>query len=190
MLVNGQCACGWIPIIEAASAYDNDKNGENDLFYFSPKLPEAFKGDGVITLLAEKYDKKDYFGVRYGSVSGRYKYWYCQEGKSSYMTYQIEVPEAGTYELAIYMYLEAAQKAYGARYTVNGSEPIQTSYQFTNEELALARENEETMSAYMFGIQIELKEGTNTIKIEGASGTEYNQLFRAFYFVKTANDGN
>ena len=46
------------------------------------------------------------------------------------------------------------------------------------------------MSAYMFGIQIELKEGTNTIKIEGASGTEYNQLFRAFYFVKTANDGN
>ena len=86
--------------------------------------------------------------------------------------------------------LEAAQKAYGARYTVNGSEPIQTSYQFTNEELALARENEETMSAYMFGIQIELKAGVNTIKIEGATDTEYNQLFRAFYFAKTANVGN
>ena len=102
------------------------------------------------------------------------------------MTYQIEVPEGGTYALAVYVMLEDYTNAYGAKYTVNGEYSFQTSYQFSVTELMYIRENQ-TSSSYMFGITLELKAGTNTIKIEGASNTEYNQLFRTFYLVKVAN---
>lgn len=184
IFVNGACACGEIFVLAKASIYDNDKNGDADIFYFSPCLPERFRANDAISVSAEKYDKKDYFGVRYASVSGHHKFWYCQEGKESYMNYQIEVPEAGTYELAIYTVLEYPNRSYGAKYTVNDVYSVQTSFDFTEEELAQTCESGDTMSAYMFGIIIELKAGVNTVKIEAASNTASNQLFCAFYFAK------
>ena len=191
--MNGQCACGDIPVVEKASEYDNDKDGENDRFYFSPRLPEKFNTDDAIFLSAGNFVKRESSWVGEELLAnGQDKCWYCREDrKPSYLLYVIDVPVAGMYEMAIYTVLDDDGLARGAKYTVNDSYSFQTSYQFTNEEeLQTVKENSETLSSYLFGIKIELEAGTNIIKIEGASDTEHNQLFRAFYFVKTVDASN
>ncbi len=191
VFVNGQCVCGLILVIEKESVFDNDNNGKNDVFYFSPCLPEKFQANETIVWLAGDYYPQKSSNVGREFVGdAREECWYCRENTStpSYIYYVIDVPEAGTYEMAIYVGLDDDGAIYGAKYTVNEESSFETSYQFaTAEELNTARENDETISSYMFGIQIELKAGTNTIKIEGASNIENNQLFRAFYFVKVTN---
>ncbi len=193
-MVNGQCACGFIPVIENISVYDNDKDGKGDAFYFSPVLPEKF-GDEENVI---SFSAKDYIDgplVHPGTTSNRrYKFWQCREDRDmSYMVYQVEVAEAGIYEMAIHTRLEDGDTVErGAKYTVNeGSEnaySFEISYQFaTQEELVAARDNDKTVSSYMFGIELKLEAGINTIKIEAASQSPKNQKFCDFYFVKVAD---
>ena len=185
-LVNGQCACGYVPVVESVSSYDNDNDGKNDAFYFSPVLPEAFKTGGVICFSAGEY--VDYMSFGVGITWEDYCY-YCRTDKKSYIVYEIEVAEAGIYEMAIHQKMKDCEER-GAKITVNegsvNAYSIQTSYQFATEEaLEQICENAATMSSYMFGIELELAAGVNYIKIELASGVKGNQYFRDFYLVKT-----
>ena len=185
-LVNGQCACGYVPVVESVSSYDNDNDGKNDVFYFSPVLPEAFKTGGVICFWAGEY--VDYMSSWVGITWEDYCY-YCRTDKKSYIVYEIEVAEAGIYEMAIHQKMKDCEER-GAKITVNegsvNAYSIQTSYQFATEEaLEQICENAATMSSYMFGIELELAAGVNYIKIELASGVKGNQYFRDFYLVKT-----
>ncbi len=189
-LINGQCACGYVTVVEIVSSYDNDKNGDNDIFYFSPLLPETFKSLDVVQFSAGDYTEGS--GVRKGTSSEgeNFYYWYCREGEEAYLIYEVEVAEAGVYEMAIRQKIRDCD-ACGAKFTVNeGSKnaySIETSYQFSQEDLQVACDNEQSMSSYMLGIELELAAGVNFIKIEAASNTENNQFFREFYLVKTGD---
>ena len=194
-MVNGQCACGFIPVIENISVYDNDKDGKGDVFYFSPVLPERFGDEeNVISFSAGDYHPEKFFEVGFARVNKYYGCWQCKEKiLKSYIVYEIEVAEAGIYEMAIHTRLEDGDTVErGAKYTVNeGSEnaySLEISYQFaTQEELVAARDNDKTVSSYMFGIELKLEAGINTIKIEAASQSPKNQKFCDFYFVKVAD---
>ena len=173
------------PAVENTSAYDNDHNGVRDIFYFWPTLPERFENGDTLHFSAGYSVQASGMGT--GSVTDgeNYQYWYCREGRNSYILYQIEVDEAGIYELAIHQRMRDTEER-GAKITVNnGEQVLQISYRFaTNEELLLVCDNEKSMSSFMFGIVLELKEGINTVKIEAAGATEKNQYFRDFYLIK------
>lgn len=189
-LINGQCACGYVTVVESISSYDNDNDGKNDVFYFSPLLPKKFKSDDVIQFSAGEYTKASYVGESIVSEGENFNYWYCRDGKKAYLIYEVEVAEAGIYKMAIHQKMKDCEER-GAKITVNaGSEnaySIETSYQFSQEDLLMACDNEQSMSSYMFGIELELAAGVNYIKIEAASNTENNQFFREFYLVKTGD---
>ena len=191
VFVEGKCACGEMLVVAKESVFDNDNDGKNDVLYFSPRLPERFATDDTIIWRAGDYYPKKSSNVGREFIGNtKEECWFCKENTAtpSYIYYVIEVPEAGTYEMAIYTALDDDGAVRGAKYTVNDTYSFKTSYQFTsNEELESVMENENSISSYMFGMQIELKAGANTIKIESASNIANNQLFRAFYFAKVAN---
>ena len=191
VFVEGQGACGETFVVEKESVFDNNNDGKNDVFCFSPRLPDAFEADDAIVWLAGDYYPKKSSNVGKEFVGNtKEECWFCKENTAtpSYIYYVIEVPESGTYKMAIYTVLDDEGAVRGAKYTVNDAYSFETSYQFaSNEELDAVVENENSISSYMFGMQIELQAGVNTIKIESASNIENNQQFRAFYFVKVAN---
>ena len=115
---------------------------------------------------------------------------YCVEGirDEEYYGYKVTVPESGIYEMAIHTQLRDTRER-AAMFTVNkdtaNEYTFELSYQFaTDEEVNAARENEYTISSYMYGIKIALQAGDNYIKIEESSKIPKGIQFRDFYFVK------
>lgn len=187
-LHNGRCACGFIPVVQNASSYDNDNDGNNDVFQFTPILPQRFTSADAIHFEAGEYDD-GLSGRVFSAQEGGEPYYYCRKGNTSYIVYEINVEEAGIYELAIHQRMESGTE-HGAKLTVNEESAneysIQTSYQFaTDEELLYVCNNQNVMLSYMLGIRLELVKGINEIKIEVASNTDEGQYFRDFYLVKT-----
>ena len=186
-VVDGRCEiCGYIPVFENASVYDNDGDGVCDVYYFTPILPEQFTSENAIHVWAGTNESP--VGSFNTATFSEITHWYCIEGKGHYLLYTVEVPEAGIYEMAVHTRMKD-NKERGAMYIVNeGTEyeyTFETSYQFeTNADAFEARENDYTMSSYMFGIYVDLQEGKNTIKIQDSSKSPKNQHFRDFYFVK------
>ncbi|MBO7273949.1 MAG: hypothetical protein J6V22_03750, partial [Clostridia bacterium] len=189
-IVDGQCeVCGFIPVFENASVYDNDGDEKVDVYLFTPVLPEKFQGEGAIHVAASTNQSPS--GSFNTATFSDITHWYCIEGNNHYLLYTVEVAEAGIYEMAVHMRMKDAQER-GAKYTVNEGTAneyvFETSFQFaTVEDAYAARENDYTMSSYMFGIQVKLVAGTNTIKIQDSSKSPKNQHFRDFYFVKVAD---
>ena len=194
---NGICvSCGRaenaqepIPVVEKTSNYDNDGDGAKDVYFFTTVLPEKFKSEDTIHLWMDEYEadlSSNY--VPESMFSGNYNHVYFDEGQGQYAVYKITVSQAGVYEMAIHTRLKDTKER-GGKYTVNeGTEheySFETSFQFaTDEEVYAARENEYTMSSYMYGMYLELQEGDNYIKIELASGGEKSMHWREFFFVK------
>ena len=191
---NGICtscgrAEGYVETFEKTSGYDSDGDGANDVYFFTPVLPERFEGEDAIHLWMDEYEKdlsSNY--VPESMFSGNYNHVYFDEGQGQYAVYKITVAEAGVYEMAIHTRLKDTYER-GGKYTVNeGTEyeySFETSFQFaTDEEVYAARENEYTMSSYMYGMYLELQEGDNYIKIELSSGGEKSMHWREFFFVK------
>ena len=188
-IINGQCQCGYVVVLENASLFDNDKDGNMDIFYFSAVLPERFTAKNAVHFGADEYDTglSLWTGIFY---KGRDTYYYCREDRRSYMMYAVEVAQSGIYEMAICQGIENTELR-GAKFTIeNESGEIYSfaiSYQFTNEQdMASVCEDPQTMASYMFGIELELAAGVNYIKIELAPGIESSQYFRDFYLVKTS----
>ena len=116
------------------------------------------------------------------------RHWYCTEGKGEFFTIKVTVAEAGVYEMAIHMRMKDSKER-GTKYTVNegtaNEYTFETSFQFATEEDAFAaRENDYTMSSYMFGINVNLVAGDNYIKIQDSTKSPKNQHYRDFYFTK------
>ena len=191
--VDGMCwLCGLIPVYENASVYDNDGDGENDVYYFTPILPEQFQGEDVVHVWAGTNESPQ--GSFNYATFNEITHWYCVEQKGNYLLYTVEVAEEGIYEMAVHMRMKD-DKERGAKYTVNeGTDyeySFETSFQFaTQEDAYAARENDYTMSSYMFGIYVELQAGTNTIKIQDSSKSPKNQHFRDFYFILVDGNGS
>lgn len=186
-LHNGQCNCGFVPVVQNASSYDNDNDGNNDVFQFTPILPQRFTSADAIHFEAGEYDD-GLSGRVFPAQEGGEPYYYCRKETTSYIVYEINVEEAGIYELAIHQRMESGTE-HGAKITVNKGRAneysMQTSYQFaTDEELSYVCNNQNVMSSYMLGIRLELLKGINEIKIEVASNTDEGQYFRDFYLVK------
>ena len=186
-IINGQCACGFVLVVENASLYDNDQDGKADIFYFSSVLPERFTSESVVHFRADEYepDLSSRVGVSY---EGGETHYYCRKDKKSYIVYAVEVAEAGVYEMAVHQRMKDLD-VHGAKFTIDegGAEKYSfaTSYQFATEQ-ALMEICGSMTSSYMFGIQLELSAGVNYIKIELPPGVENSQYFRDFYFVKTS----
>ena len=188
-IVDGMCECGYIPVFENASVYDNDGDGNVDTYFFTPILPEKFQGEDAIHVWAGTNESPA--GSFNTATFSDITHWYCIETKGHYLLYTVEVPVAGVYEMAVHMRMKDSKER-GAKYTVNeGTDNeyvFETSFQFaTDEDAFAARENDYTMSSYMFGIELELVAGKNTIKIQDSSKCPKNQHFRDFYFVKVAD---
>ena len=189
-IVDGICeVCGYIPVFENASVYDNDGDGVNDVYFFTPILPEKFAADGAIHIHASANESPA--GSFNTATFSDITHWYCIEGNGHYLLYTVEVAEAGVYEMAIHMRMKDSKER-GSKYTINEGTAneyvFETSFQFENDEAAFAaRENDYTMSSYMFGIEVNLVAGKNTIKIQDSSKSPKNQHYRDFYFVKVAD---
>ena len=185
-IVNGQCVCGYVLVVENVSQYDNDGDGEKDVFYFSSVLPERFTAKGVIHFEAGEYmPSSRWVGTPYEAGDN---YYFCRNDRKSYIMYEIEVAEAGIYELAIYQRMKDIGLR-GAKFTVNEDSDekyaIATSYQFDTEQALIeVCEGRTALASYMFGIRLELVEGVNSIKIELGPGIADGQYFREFYLIK------
>ena len=189
ILINGQCVCGYAIVLETESLFDNDKDGDVDMFYFSSVLPERFTSKNAIHFGADEYDSglSSWVGISY---EGADTYYFCRNDRKSYIVYEVEVAKAGVYEMAICQRMEDTE-VYGAKFTVNEDSDEKytyaTSYQFANEQdMTEVCKNTSTMNSYMFGIKLKLVAGVNYIKIELAPGIESGQYFRDFYLVKTS----
>ena len=188
-IINGQCVCGYVLVLENVSSFDNDKDGNKDIFYFSAVLPECFTSKNAIHFGADEYD--DYLSSDIGFLHDEGDiYYFCRKGRKSYIVYVVEVAQTGVYDMAICQRIKDTE-VYGAKFTVeNESGEVYSfamSYQFANEQdMASVCEDSQTMASYMFGIELELAAGVNYIKIELAPGIEEGQCFRDFYLVKTS----
>ena len=186
-IVDGKCECGFIPVFENASVYDNDGDGKNDVYLFTPIIPEKFTSEDVVHVWAGDYDKN--LSSSYVSCAQfNTPHWYCGEGYDEFIVYKVTVAEAGIYEMAIHTRLKDTKER-GAKYTVNegtaNEYSFETSFQFaTDEDVYAAFENEYTMSSFMYGIYLNLEAGDNYIKIEESSKSPKSQHFRDFFFVK------
>ena len=155
-------------------------------YNFSPELAEAYQ-DGIHVWAGDYIPELSSSYVSSAAFND-IRHWYCTEGKGEYFVIKVTVAEAGVYEMAIHMRMKDSKER-GTKYTVNegtaNEYTFETSFQFaTDEDAFAARENDYTMSSYMFGIQVKLVAGTNTIKIQDSSKSPKNQHFRDFYFVK------
>ena len=185
-LVNGQCECGFVLVVENESLYDNDKDGCEDIFEFSAVLPEKFDSKNTVCFGADEFDTglSSWVGKSY---AGDEEYYYCRNDRKSCIVYVVEVAQAGVYEMAILQRMKDT-KVYGAQFTIGaeGAEEYSfaISYRFDTEESLMEICESATMTSYMFGIRLELAAGVNYIKIELASGVESGQYFRDFYLLK------
>ena len=196
IIKDGKCQyCDFVlTTTEVPSVFDNDGDGQNEVYLFAAALPEKFTADGVIYVDAVKDNLSD--NIRdwdsYTAdilVAGKvpYDHVYLEKGKDQHLLYTITVEEAGVYEMAIHLRLKDAVTR-GATYTINeGTENeyiFQTSYGWETIDDAIAvRNNDKLIGTYMFGIYVELQAGENTIKITETELVK-TQHFRDFYFVK------
>ena len=190
----GKCTvCGKIPIVATPSIFDYDNNGETDTFYFTPILPEKFTREDVI-----HFDCEDTLSPK-GSyllhtatfhepeLYNFFSFVYCYDS-DDYLLYEIIVPEAGIYDVAIHTCIQDPDE-HGAKYIINEGAEYETafeiSYRFeSKEQVAQARFDIMFESSYMFGFQIELVEGKNTIKIMKSESIKYSKTFRDIFLVK------
>ena len=175
--------------MENVSQYDNDGDGNKDVFYFSSVLPERFTSKNAIHFEAGEYMPylSSWVGTPYEAGDN---YYFCRSDRKSYIVYEIEVAEAGVYEMAIYQRMKDTELR-GAKFTVNeGSDvkyTLSTSYQFITEQaLTEVCEGTTALASYMFGIELELVAGINVIKIELGPGIVDSQYFREFYLIKAS----
>ena len=187
-IVDGKCECGFIPVFENSSVYDNDGDGKNDVYLFTPVLPEKFTAEGAVHVWAGDYIPELSSSYVSSAAFNDIRHWYCTEGKGEFFVIKVTVAEAGVYEMAIHMRMKDAQER-GTKYTVNegtaNEYTFETSFQFaTAEDAYAARENDYTMSSYMFGINVNLVAGDNFIKIEQSTKSPKCQHYRDFYFAK------
>ena len=180
------CGQNEIPLTAVPSAYDANKDGKKDVYYFSPLLTDRF--DNAIHLSAGDYDtslsSKTVSSTTAGE--GNIKHWYVTYGENQYIVYRVNVPEAGLYEMAIHFRMKDGQER-GAKYTVNGGteqeQVFETSHGFDGTGYEKVRDAS-TLTSYMYGITVNLNAGENLIKIEEAPASLKTQHFRDFYFVK------
>ena len=189
-IVDGICeVCGFIPVFENASVYDNDGDGVNESYFFTPILPEKF-ADGVHVWAGDYIPELSSSYVSSAMFSD-IRHWYVTEGSGEFFTIKVTVAEAGVYEMAIHMRMKDSKER-GTKYTINegtaNEYTFETSFQFaTDEDAFAARENDYTMSSYMFGINVNLVAGDNYIKIQQSTKSPKCQHYRDFYFVKVAD---
>ena len=186
--VNGVCACGDIPTVTNTSRFDADGDGANDTFYFTPVMPDAFAGDGVYHIEAGNYDQALSITPS-SSTQGDLTHYYITENTDGCLVYKITVEESGVYELGIHLRMKDTKER-GTTYTINEGTlyeySFSTSFKLNDDELALARNNDNVMSSYMYGIFVNLKAGENTIKIEHAAECEKSQHYRDLYLYRLA----
>ena len=175
------CGQSLIPLTAVPSVYDANGDGKTDVYYFSTQLTDRF--DNAIHLNAGSYDRTLSTEVSTYTASG-IQHWYVTTDQS--IVYRVTVPEDGLYEMAIHLRLKDASER-GTKYTVNGGtayeQVFETSYGFTGTEYENVRDSS-TLTTYMYGITVSLKQGENIIKIEQSSALTKNQHYRDFYFVK------
>ena len=179
---------------EVPSTFDNDGDGNVDVFYFSAALPETFTGEDVIWINAvndalandnhTKYDE-----VLYGYLDTPLPYpnVYCHQDSDDELVYTINVEKAGLYNVAIHYRLKD-QRLRGATFVVNEGTATEQSIPHTygwdtTDEAFEVRNNWFLMGAYMTGLVFNLHAGENTITIRVVDGAERSQLFRDLYLV-------
>ena len=195
IIKDGKCQyCDFVlTTTEVSSVFDNDGDGQNEVYLFAPALPEKFAADGVIHVdavednLSDNIPRREY--SEYTSILYRvpYDHVYLEKGQDQYLLYTITVEEAGVYEMAIHLRLKDCMTR-GVTYIINeGTEneySFKTSYSWeTYDDGWAVRNNDKLIGTYMFGIYVELQAGENTIKITETELAR-TQHFRDFYFVK------
>ena len=195
IIKDGKCQyCDFVlTTTEVSSVFDNDGDGQNEVYLFAAALPEKFTADGVIHVdavednLSDNIPRREY--SEYTSILYRvpYDHVYLEKGQNQYLLYTITVEEAGVYEMAIHLRLKDCMTR-GATYIINeGTEneySFKTSYGWeTYDDGWAVRNNDKLIGTYMFGIYVELQAGENTIKITETELAR-TQHFRDFYFVK------
>ena len=178
-----------------ASTFDNDGDGEGDVFYFTPALPEKFTGEDVIWLDAfndSTGDHMTYDEIGVGSGSLPYPHVYCSDQVvTDSIAFTITVDKAGLYDVAAH-YRIKDQKVRGAKFIANeGTEfeyAVNHTYGWTTADEAYAvRNNDFLIGSYMTGLVLPLQEGENTITIRVADGIQKSQHFRDLYLVWSAD---
>ena len=195
IIKDGKCQyCDFVlTTTEVSSVFDNDGDGQNEVYLFAAALPEKFTADGVIHVdavednLSDNIPRREY--SEYTSILYRipYDHVYLEKGQNQYLLYTITVEEAGVYEVAVHLRLKDCMTR-GATYIINeGTEneySFKTSYGWeTYDDGWAVRNNDKLIGTYMFGIYVELQAGENTIKITETELAK-TQHFRDFYFVK------
>ena len=192
-IVEGVCKyCDYeFETFEVPSTFDNDKDGNMDVFYFSAALPEEFTGEDVIWLDAfngSTGDHMTYDEIGVGSGSLPYPHVYnSDQVLTDSIAFTITVEKAGLYNVAAH-YRIKDQKVRGAKFIANeGTEneyAINHTYGWaTADEAYEVRNNDFLIGAYMTGLVLELQAGENTITIRVADGVAKSQHFRDLYLV-------
>lgn len=178
------CGQNKIPLTAVSSVYDANRDGQKDIYYFSPQLTDRF--DNAVHVGAGEYDKSLSSETVSTTTAAGIPHWYVTYGQNQYIVYRVNVPEAGLYEMAVHFRMKDEQLR-SAKYTINGGteqeEIFETSHGFTGTDYEKVRDAD-TLTSYMYGITVNLVEGENIIRIEEGSIGDKTQHFRDFYFVK------
>lgn len=193
---NNKCSCGISGFATTsnpfgltnrtakASAFDGDQDGAKDTFYLAPSLAEKFSATGAVVFASGTYTADSNSPSSNTSAYEGLPHYYITENTDQTLVYKFTVEEEGMYDLAIHLRLKDTKER-GNKFTVNpgtGSEySFETSYKPADDaEISAMKSTDGKDSAYMYGMQLYLNKGENTIVI-AASTTEKCQHYRYFY---------
>lgn len=196
IIKNGVCYyCEYVyDEVPQPSIFDNDGDGKDESYYFSQALPERFR-ENLIYVNGKRDDLSTnysyYDEIDAGSGNMPYPHHYVKNVTSGqYLLYNVEVEEAGLYEVAIYLRVKD-EYCRVSKFTINEGTPSEysfmTSYEWpTASDRAEVQNNDFLIGTYMF-VEMELHAGVNTIKVT-APFPEYDpniiktQHIRALFF--------
>ncbi len=196
---NNKCSCGvsgfattnnafgLTNMTEKASSFDGDGDGVNDKFYFAPALADKFSADSAIKFESGRFTADSKSPSSNTNSYEGLPHFYITEKTDQTLVYTFSVEEEGVYDLAIHLRLKDTKER-GNKFTVNpgtdSAYTFETSFKPADDtEISAMKSTDGKDSTYMYGMQIYLNKGQNTILIE-ASTTEKCQHYRHFYLAK------
>ena len=176
--------------IDMTSNFDNDGDGNFDVFTFTNYMPMEYGDANAIIVHAGDYDKENDKGVGSAeriSGSGIRHYYINRDNKDiadddKTMTYKFTVAEAGKYKVCFGLGMKDTAEQRGATIIFDGEQTFSVDYTVTAEFATAVRD--ETHGSYMTGMIVELAAGEHTMVIKYQPMCNKTMHFRNFYFIK------
>jgi hypothetical protein len=172
-----------------SSQFDNDSDGEGDVFYFSNYLPYEFTSNHTLVINPADYDQGTSYGVK-SLVMGGFTHYYLDLNEDNdyanlILNLNFEVPEDGYYAICFQLRLKDDNQRGNEMY-IDGELVYEMDFQLDAETLEMVCSDSETMNSYMSGFGVNLTAGKHILSMKPSEYSVKTFHFRYIYLVKVS----